>query len=115
MSNCAASSSVKSSDNNSAISIVFLVDILVDILAESRVDSFLISPMIVHSWRSNSVSIDGNFPRNKVYSSVSLKGVISKIANLSNNALSITLVEVYSTPTFAVAINETPFATLIVG
>ena len=56
----------------------------------------------------------GNFIRSESKNAASGLGKKIKV-NLSKIALSITLVAVYSIPIFAVAINETPFATLIVG
>ena len=70
---------------------------------------------MLHKLFNTLSSIDGNLPLSNVNSFSSDKGSISIKANLSKIALSITLVAVYSIPIFAVAINETPFATLIVG
>ena len=52
----------KPSLSSSAISIVFLVDIIVDILGESVLSSFLMSPTILQSCNNFSSSSEGNLP-----------------------------------------------------
>ena len=101
--------------NNPHNSTVVLVLIPLLIRAVSLLDSVLVSVAILATLLKVVLSTEGNIMFNNSVSSASVNTSISTIVNLSIKALSITRVEVYSLPMFAVATNVTPSATLIVS
>ena len=111
-----ASSNVKPSANNSHTLTVIRVDIIVLSLPSSDLHSFLVTSAISATASNNSFStFSPNLLPNRACS-LSLDNISTSItSNLSNNALSNTLVEVYSVPILAVAIKDTPDATLTNG